>query len=211
MRGGYPAMWSLLALGVGAGAAWAGPAGDPKDRLNHPGSPTDRYLEPGEIRDVLHGATDAFYSCFRSEARGTRDVGDVAVTFTVGRAGSVEVVTAEVGAAPESLGPCLEAVVSALVFTGHDGDPVEVSYPLVYQVDQRGARVLPYPVVFTKPRAVRLPLLMLPLDIALGELTMLERILIAPADAVQEDQERRAEGEALEVTSPEEPAGAPGR
>lgn len=183
---------SLLAAAVAlqVSVAWAdGPAGDPRDRLDHPGAPTDRYLDAGEIRDVLHGATDAFYECFRTQARGTRDVGDVAVTFTVGGDAQVVAVTAELGGAPEALGPCLQQVVEALEFAGHDGDPVEVSYPLVYQVDQRGARVLPYPVVFTRPRPVRLPLLMLPIDVSPGELKMLERILVDPPAPVTKDQE----------------------
>jgi len=71
----------------------------------------------------------------------------------------------------------VEAAVQSLDFGEHDGDPVEASYPLVYQVDRRGARVLPYPVVFTRPRAVRLPLLLLPADITAGEVRLLERVL----------------------------------
>jgi len=159
-----------------------GVAGDPRDNLDHPGSPTDRYLDAGEIRDTLHGATDDFYQCFRTQARGTRDVGDVAVTFTVSREGQAVAVLAELGGAPEALGPCLQQVIGELEFSGHDGDPVEVSYPLVYQVDQKGARVLPYPVVFTRPRPIRLPL-----DATPGELKMFERILVdPPAPAPQE-------------------------
>lgn len=189
-----------------AGSAQAqGPAGDPRDRLDHPGAPTDRYLDPGEIRDVLHGATDAFYQCFRTHARGTRDVGDVAVTFTVGREGVVTEAMAEVGAAPESMGPCLQEVLRALEFAGHDGDPVEVSYPLVYQVDQRGARVLPYPVVFTKPRPVRLPLLVLPVDVSGGELKMLERILVDAAEPIRSSEPE----EATPSEAPEPGADAP--
>mgnify|MGYP006979904142 FL=1 len=193
----------VLAALLCASSAWAqGPAGDPKDRLDHPGAPTDRYLDPGEIRDVLHGVTDGFYGCFRSHARGTRDVGDVAVTFKVGGSGAVEGAIAEIGGAPEALGPCLVELLGTLEFAAHDGDPVEVSYPLVYQVDQRGARVLPYPVVFTKPRPVRLPLLSVPLDVAPGELTMLERILVAPAEEIRADQEEQQED-----ASPPSPAG----
>ena len=190
-----------------ASSAWGqGTAGDPRDNLDHPGVPTDRYLDAGEIRDVLHGATDDFYQCFRTQARGTRDVGDVAVTFSVGRDGAIVEVTAELGGAPDALGPCLQDVVRALEFSDHDGDPVEVSYPLVYQVDQRGARVLAYPVVFTRPRPVRLPLLMLPIDISPGELKMLERILVDPPVEPNVDEGVREEADppSVPALSPEE-------
>ncbi len=201
--------WTLpCVLALLATSAWAeGPAGDPRDRLDHPGSPTDRYLDAGEIRDLLHGATDAFYQCFRTEARGTRDVGDVAVTFTVGQQGEVLEVSAELGGAPEALGPCLHSVVRGLEFPAHDGDPVQVSYPLVYQVDQRGARVLPYPVVFTRPRPVRLPLLVLPIDTTPGELKMLELILVNPASAPIEIPPTPADEAADPPPDPEVPSG----
>ncbi len=172
-----------LALVLWAPAALAqGPAGDPRDNLDHPGTPTDRYLDAGELRDVLHAANDAFYSCYRKHVRGTKEAGEVAVRFTVQRDGSVTDGAAEMDGAPESLGPCLIGVVEALEFEDHDGDPVLVSYPLVYQVDRKGARVLPYPVVFTKPRAVRVPLLFLPPDVSPGELRMLERVLVDPEE-----------------------------
>ncbi len=183
----------VTALVLQASVGWAqGVAGDPRDNLDHPGSPTDRYLDAGEIRDTLHGATDDFYQCFRTQARGTRDVSNVAVTFTVSRDGQAVAVTAELGGAPEALGPCLQQVIGELEFAGHDGDPVEVSYPLVYQVDQKGARVLPYPVVFTRPRPIRLPLLTLPIDATPGELRMLERILVDPPAPVPQEQDEPA-------------------
>lgn len=171
----------LLALVLWAPSAFAqGPAGDPRDNLDHPGTPTDRYLDAGELRDVLHLANDSFYGCYRKHVRGTKEAGEVAVRFTVQRDGTVTDGVAEMDGAPESLGPCLVDVVEGLTFDPHDGDPVVVSYPLVYQVDRKGARVLPYPVVFTKPRAVRLPLLFLPPDISPGEVRMLERVLVDP-------------------------------
>ncbi len=179
----------VLALGVFGGAAHAqGPAGDPRDNLDHPGTPTDRYLDPGELREVLHLANDSFYGCYRTHVRGTKEAGEVAVRLSVGRDGKVFDAAAELDGAPPDLGPCLVGVLERLEFAAHDGDPVVVSYPLVYQVDRRGARVLPYPVVFTKPRAIRLPLMLLPVDIGAGELRMLERVLVDPEERVKVDK-----------------------
>ncbi|MCO4771154.1 MAG: hypothetical protein KDA24_14055 [Deltaproteobacteria bacterium] len=190
---------SVLLLTVGlvliASSAFAqGPAGDPRDNLNHPGTPTDRYVDAGELRDVLHLANDDFYGCYREHVRGTKEAGEVAVRFTVNRDGVVVDAAAELDRAPPELGPCLEDVLRALEFRGHDGDPVVVSYPLVYQVDRKGARILPYPVVFTKPRPVRLPLLLLPVNIAPGELRMLERVLVDPDERVEGDVQGKEGG-----------------
>lgn len=189
------ALWVCLAALLVPGLASAqGPAGDPRDNLNHPGTPTDRYLDAGEIRDLLHGANDRFYACYREHVRGTKEAGDVAVSFSVAGSGEVTDAVAELGGAPDALGPCLVKVLGDLEFAGHDGDPVAVSYPLVYQVDRRGARVLPYPVVFTKPRPVRLPLLVLPASLEPGELRMLERILV---DSKKESEVDKQSKEAL--------------
>ena len=184
-----------FAIGLLGGAAHAqGPAGDPRDNLDHPGTPTDRYLDPGELRDVLHQANDSFYGCYRTHVRGTREAGEVAVRFSVGRDGEVFDAAAELDGAPSNLGPCLVDVLERLEFAAHDGDPVVVSYPLVYQVDRQGARVLPYPVVFTKPRAIRLPLMLLPANIGVGELRMLERVFVDPDEGVQVEQAGEFEG-----------------
>lgn len=186
-----------LVFGLLGGVAHAqGPAGDPRDNLDHPGTPTDRYLDPGELRDVLHQANDAFYGCYRTHVRGTKEAGEVAVRLSVGRDGKVFDAAAELDGAPPDLGPCLVDVLQGLEFAPHDGDPVVVSYPLVYQVDRRGARVLPYPVVFTKPRAIRLPLMLLPADIGVGELRMLERVFVDPEERAKEGQADKPEAEA---------------
>lgn len=152
--------------------------GVPRDRLDHPGTPTDRYLDAEEVRAVLHGATEQFYSCFRTHVRGGAEVGEVGVTFLLPRTGKATEVVAELDRAPEVLGPCLAGVVEGLEFGDHDGDPLPISYPLVYQADRKGARVLPYPIVFSRPAPVRLPLLALPLDVSGAELRMLEYILV---------------------------------
>lgn len=214
---GITLLMYLSALLVPGLAAAQGPAGDPRDNLDHPGAPTDRYLDAGEIRDLLHGVNDQFYACYREHVRGTKEAGEVVVSFSVTQDGAVADAVAELDGAPAELGPCLVKVLSGLEFAEHDGDPVVVSYPLVYQVDRRGARVLPYPVVFTKPRPVRLPLLLLPTNIGPGELRMLERILIDSekrSDADKEARDELATGEDAaggqapldEQASPAEPA-----
>jgi hypothetical protein len=172
----------LAAFAVLASAApAAAQGGRPMDALNWPGTATDRYLDAKEVRTVLHDASDVFFGCFRKHVRQGSAAGEVGITFTILRDGSVTDAIPQLGGAPEALGPCLEKMAGTLDFGEHDGDPFEVSYPLVYEADQRGARILPYPVVFTRPRPVRIPLLQLPLDITLGEVRMLELILVDDA------------------------------
>jgi hypothetical protein len=156
-------------------------AGLATDALDAPGEATDRYLSPAEVRAVLHDATDDFYTCFRTHLRGSEAPGETAVTFTIARSGRAEEVQPDLGRAPQALGPCLISLVEGLTFADHDGAPMEVSYPLVYQVDGQGARILPYPIVFTKTEPVRLPLLELPEDLQPAEIRLLEWIFTEPA------------------------------
>ena len=186
-------------------AAAQGVGGAPRDRLSWPGSPTDRYLEPDEVRAVLHEATDAFYECFNAHVRGGVDVGETSVTLTVARDGSPTAVSIEGGLGVRAVPPCLKDVSEGLQFGDHDGDPLEISYPIVYQVDaRRGARILPYPVVFTRPRPIRLPLLSLPIDFSAGEVRMLEKIFTE--DLPSEDSAPEGADSAEE---PQEPEPAP--
>jgi len=189
----------LLCFVLPGAALGQGMGGLPSDRLDWSGSPTDRYLEPSEIRTVLHDATETFYECFREHVRGGAAADQVAVTFRVPRSGRADQVVVELGHAPAGLGPCVEATVQGLDFGDHDGDPVEASYPLVYQVDRGGARVLPYPVVFTRPRVVRLPLLLLPADITPGEVRLLERVF------TQDERPSEAEEAPAGSTATQEP------
>lgn len=174
-RRSLPALAALFA-GLPALAS-AGTGGAPSDRLDWPGTPTDRYLDAGEVRAVLHGASDGFFACFRQHASMGAGGGEVGVGFTIGQDGRATAIAPEIAQAAPALGECIAAVVAAMSFGEHDGDPFEVSYPLVYEVDARGARILPYPIVFYRPRQVRLPLLELPADSSPGEVRMLELIL----------------------------------
>lgn len=158
-------------------AAAQGLGGRQADRLDAPGSPTDRYLESSEIREALHAANDAFFQCFRQAAGSRGGVGDVSVDFVIERSGATSHAEVDLGSDLPGLADCLELAVAGIVFDEHDGDPVEVAYPTVYVVDRQGARFLDYPVVFTRPRPVRLPLLLLPPDVTHGEVLLLERLL----------------------------------
>ena len=91
----------LLAMLVApASAAAQAMGGAPTDALDYPGSPTDRYLVAGEIRDALHAANDSFFQCFRQHARAGVDASDVGVTFVIGRDGRGSDVRPELGDAP---------------------------------------------------------------------------------------------------------------
>jgi hypothetical protein len=142
-----------------------GPAGDAADRLDSPGSLTDRYLSSEEVRTILHANNTPLFDCFRTNLRGGVDPGETGVTFVIGRDGKAGQVVLESAHGPPALGTCIAGVLSAIAFPDHDGAPMEVAYPLVWQVDRTGARLLNYPVVFTRPRQVRVPLVALPPDL----------------------------------------------
>ena len=86
----------LLCFVLPGAALGQGMGGLPSDRLDWSGSPTDRYLEPSEIRTVLHDATETFYECFREHVRGGAAADQVAVTFRVPRSGRADQVVVDV-------------------------------------------------------------------------------------------------------------------
>lgn len=155
---------AVLLLGAAGRARAGGVAGEASDRLDAPGSATDRYLSTEEIRAVLHAQNAAFFMCFRDHLPGGRDPGETSIRFQLPRDGKPTEVVAESAFGSPNLRSCLVDAVRAFTFADHDGAVLEVAYPLIWQVDTRGARVIPYPVVFTKPRPIRLPLLLLPPD-----------------------------------------------
>lgn len=184
----------VLLFAAPASAQAQGMGGDPKDRLDWPGSATDRYLSSGEVRDRLHEASEGLFGCFR-EALRSKPEGGASVTFVIDREGRGKDIIVDPGKAPESLMPCVQSVIGGVEFGAHDGDPMEVSYPLVYEVDTKGARLLPYPIVFTRPRPVRLPLFSLPLDVSPGELKMLELIFTQDPPEGEEPPASPTEGD----------------
>jgi len=203
----------LLPLLLPVHAFAQGTGGDPRDRLDAPGSPTDRYLHPAELRVGLHGATESFFLCFRRHLGIGREPGEISTTFTVAVDGKPTAVRIDgPDDTPQPLEACLIAATEAIEFDDHDGDPVEASYPLVFVTDSKGARVLPYPVVFVRPRPVRLPLLLLPPDVTRGEILMLERILVNEDEVPDEDELLAPGPEPTPELAPEpapEPAPAP--
>jgi hypothetical protein len=126
-------------------------AGQGASVLEQTGTLTDRYLTVGEARDVLHAANPGFGACFQEHA-GVREPGDVSLKFTVARDGRPLSVRVEIDEAFAPLGECLEQVASELRYDAHDGDPMELAYPIVFVRDDRGPRTVPYPIVFVRPR-----------------------------------------------------------
>jgi len=167
-----------LALALSASALAPRPAGalTEDDLIEAPGSPTDRYIRPEELRAVLHAANDAFFGCFRDRVSGP-DPGDVNVYFTVNNSGRPTQVRAEVPGAVPGLGECLEGIVHGLVFQDHDGDPIEAAYPVVFVRDEKGVRVVPYPVVFTRERKPEFLLLPVPPALTDDQRALLLRLL----------------------------------
>jgi len=184
VQSGFPrplalSLLSMLVLGVLPASSRAD--GLVTDALDVEGEATDRYLSPSEVRTVLHSVTGDFAACFRAHLRDGASPGETAIAFTIARSGEPQDIQPHLGQAPASLGPCLIKLVEGLTFADHDGDRMEISYPLVYESDAQGARILPYPVVFTKTQPVRLPLLELPEDLSSAEIRLLEWLFTEPA------------------------------
>jgi hypothetical protein len=150
----------LVLLALALLAPLAGPAAA-SDKLSHTGERTDRYLTVGEVRDVLHRSTKFFLDCFVVHL-GANEPGEVNLSLEVTRAGDPEEIFVEIDPALEGLRQCLVGVTEKMTFDDHDGDPMEVAYPLVFVRDDQGSRVIPYPIVFVRPRPRDFLLLHLP-------------------------------------------------
>lgn len=140
--------------------------GTARDRLDWPGSATDRYLDGEEVVAVLHGASAAFAACASGTAVPALPAEPVWLDFGVdpqGRAASAEV---RRSVRPEGLDLCLLSALAKLDFGDHDGTPGRYSYPVVLRRDGEGVRNLPYPIVLVVEEALQLPLLTLPLDLS---------------------------------------------
>jgi hypothetical protein len=135
------AVWLPASLAASQGAS----------ALEQTGTLTDRYLTVGEAREVLHAANQGFGLCFQEHA-GVREPGDVSLKFTVARDGRPLSVRVEIDEEFAPLGECLEQVAADLRYDAHDGDPMDLAYPIVFVRDDRGPRTVPYPIVFVRPR-----------------------------------------------------------
>jgi hypothetical protein len=154
--------------------------------LELPGSPTDRRLTTDEVVDVLNSALEQYEACFVSTLGG-REIGEVFLYLTIGNDGIPSQVHLDAADAPGPLASCVEGIVLGLRFDDHDGDPVSAAYPLVWKVDERGARMLPYGVVWFRERPVPLPLVVLPAGHGLDGAQRLEaRLFNRPEPAASE-------------------------
>jgi len=146
------------------------------DKLAHTGERTDRYLEVGEARDVLHRATKFFLDCFVIHL-GANEPGEVTLSLEVTREGDPEEVFVEIDPELGDLRQCLVGVAEGLEFQDHDGDPMEVAYPLVFVRDDQGSRVVLYPIVFVRPRPRDFVLIHLPPTLTPEQREQLRRAL----------------------------------
>ncbi|MCK6529821.1 hypothetical protein L6R50_20450 [Myxococcota bacterium] len=171
---------ALLGAGLLLAPAGTRGASTEEDIIDQPGSPTDRYLSDDELRSALHAANPAFFACFSGRTM-NQDPGDVSVYFTVPADGVPVDVRAEVPNPVPGLAECLATAVAALRFQDHDGDPVEAAYPVVFVRDEKGARVIPYPTVFTRDRAAEFVLFPVPPALDDADRSLLHRVLFPPA------------------------------
>jgi hypothetical protein len=140
----------LLLFALAFATPIAAPA-SASDKLGHAGERTDRYLTVGEARDVLHRSTKFFLDCYIVHL-GAREAGEVTLSLEVTREGDPEEVFVEIDPELDDLRQCLVGVAEKMTFDEHDGDPMEVAYPLVFVRDDQGSRVILYPIVFVRPR-----------------------------------------------------------
>ena len=158
------ALAALLLLPTSTAAD--GLRGSAADRLDWPGSATDRYLDGEEVVAVLHGAAEGFAGCATKEAVGLLSEEPVWLRFGVGPKGRPVHSQVLRDGQLNALEGCILAVLTALEFGDHDGLPGEYSYPVVLQQQQGAVRNLPYPLVMESLEPLRLPLLTLPLDLS---------------------------------------------
>jgi len=144
------------------------------DKLGHTGERTDRYLTVGEVRDVLHESTKYFLDCYVVHL-GAQEPGEVTLSLEVTREGDPEEVFIEIDPALGDLRQCLVDVAEKLSFDEHDGDPMEVAYPLVFVRDDQGSRVILYPIVFVRPRPRDFLLIHLPPTLTPEQRELLDR------------------------------------
>ncbi len=142
-------------------------------RLGETGTLTDRYLTVSEVRDGLHDANDRMQGCFLEYVAAVMP-GEMTLSFVVRRDGHPEEVFVDVDPQFEDLRLCVIEQAASLRYQEHDGDPLEVAYPLVFHRDENGSRLVRYPIVFARPRPRSF--LMIPLPLAL---TPEERALLA--------------------------------
>jgi hypothetical protein len=141
-------------------------------RLGLTGTLTDRYLTVSEVRDELHGSNDRLQECFLEHVAAVMP-GEMTLSFVVRRDGHTEEVFVEVAESFEELRICVVEHVGKVRFQEHDGDPLEVAYPLVFHRDENGSRLVKYPIVFVRPRPRAFLLIPVPLALTPEERELL--------------------------------------
>ena len=130
------------------------------------------------VRDILHDSNGDFDACLQ-EHTGTDLPGEVTLTFSVGADGlpRESLLELEITEGFEALKDCVLGVTGKFKFPLHDGDTLEIAYPIVFVNDQKGKRTIPYPIVFVKPRVRTFMLLNLPQTLTAQERERLEKLL----------------------------------
>ncbi len=165
-----PALLVLMAVSTAAN----GLRGSVADRLDWPGSATDRYLDGDEVAAVLHAAAAKISACASGNALPLSSAEPTWLVFGVGPQGRAMAAATRREGEPNGLELCLLSVLSELDFGEHDGPPGSYSYPVVLHATGDAVRNLPYPMVLSEERPLRLPLLSVPLDLPAAELDRIE-------------------------------------
>ena len=157
----------LVALALARDLGAEGMRGSAKDRLDWPGSATDRYLDGDEVAAVLGAAAQQFSDCATlPELAAPQAQSPNWLHFGIDSLGSVAGAQVVNDASPEALRECLLAALQSVAFPDHDGALIRYSYPVVLVAEAGAVRNIAYPVVLFDQPAIVLPLLSLPPDLA---------------------------------------------
>jgi hypothetical protein len=160
----------FTALGASRDLNAEGMRGSSKDRLDWPGSTTDRYLDGDEVAAVLGDATDQFAGCASLDEITALEGAPLWLKFSIDPQGRPE---AQLPVETDTASPlysCLLVALKALKFPEHDGAPGLYSYPIVLLIEEGVVRHVPYPVVLFEESVLSLPLLTLPPDLSQDDL-----------------------------------------
>tara|TARA_Y100001968_G_scaffold324801_1_gene364871 strand:+ start:2788 stop:3330 length:543 start_codon:yes stop_codon:yes gene_type:complete len=167
--------------------------GSAKDRLDWPGSPTDRYLDVHEVAGVLELLAADFAACITREHAARFTAEPLWIAFSVSAEGASQAAQLVGQGAtvdgpglrdhqlPPAVATCFLELLTQQRFPDHDGPALRYSYPLVFMLEQERVRNLPYPLVFASPpQHPPLPLLSLPLSLSSAQRRQLEATLSRP-------------------------------
>jgi len=168
----------VTVLGASQDISAEGTRGSGKDRLDWPGSTTDRYLDAEEISAALAEATDEFAACASPEGVEALDGSPLWLTFSIDPQGRPQPQGVSEQDTVSPLYQCLLTTLKTVTFSDHDGVPGLYSYPIVFFVEEGAVQHAPYPVVLFEVPALRLPLLTLPPDLSQDDLEVIAAELL---------------------------------